>query len=196
MLILKRMFSITSRKTASKKPQLDQVSDIMIPGQYLRYFKPKKTKSLQQQQQQQLNQSRHLDLYTETARPLHGHEWDATPTITQERMAQRIQRALSTVYSMEVLPTPLITQEHLTLRGIKVSRNLKKCFIFYEPTSTIKKQRGQVHRALINYSPILNTLIKNHAQLRKPLSIKFVSDTQSKELEAIYDKLEQETGQQ
>jgi hypothetical protein len=41
---------------------------------------------------------------------------------------------------------------------------------------------------------MLTTLIKNHAQLRRPLSIKFVADTKTKELEAIYSQLELELG--
>jgi hypothetical protein len=41
MFIIKRTFT-TLPKTAVRKPQLNQVSDVMIPGQYLRYFKPKK----------------------------------------------------------------------------------------------------------------------------------------------------------
>ncbi|SAL98920.1 hypothetical protein [Absidia glauca] len=194
MFIIKRTFT-TLPKTAVRKPQLNQVSDVMIPGQYLRYFKPKKTQRPIDSTQREAwhhDPSRHLELYTETARPL--HEGDATSTITQERLAQRIHRALSTVYSLEDLPTLLITPAHFTLRQVKVSRNLKKCQIFYEPTSTVKKERGDVHRALISYSPMLSTLIKNHGQLRRPLSIKFVADTKSKELEAIYNQLEQELG--
>ncbi|ORZ15225.1 hypothetical protein BCR42DRAFT_452082 [Absidia repens] len=190
MFLIKRTLT-TLPKTAARKPQLDQVQDVMIPGKYLRYFKPKKNKSITPEHKEAWHHdsSRHLELHTETARPLQGHELDAAPTVMQERLAQRIHRALSTVYSVEVLPTPLITQAHLTLRHVKISRNLKKCYIFYEPTSPSKKERGEVHRALTSYLPMLNTLIKNHAQLRKPLSIKFVSDTQSKELDAIYDRL-------
>ncbi|KAI8338065.1 hypothetical protein BC941DRAFT_424510 [Chlamydoabsidia padenii] len=192
MFLLKRTFA-TLPKTAARKPQLNQVKDVMIPGQYLRYFKPKKSPlPLTERESWHHDPSRHLELYTETARPL--NEGDAAPTITQERLAQRIQRALSTVYAMEVLPTLLITPAHLTIHQVKVSRNLKKCTIFYEPTSTVKKERGDIHRALTSYSPMLNTLVKKHARLRRPLSIKFVSDTQAKELEAIYNQLELELG--
>jgi hypothetical protein len=35
-------------------------------------------------------------------------------------------------------------------------------------------------------------LIKSHAQLKHPLSIKFVPDTQAKELEAIFDEIAKE----
>lgn len=39
---------------------------------------------------------------------------------------------------------------------------------------------------------MLNTLIRSHAQLKRPLSIKFVPDTQSKELDDIFHRLEAE----
>ncbi|CAO3633331.1 unnamed protein product [Cunninghamella blakesleeana] len=132
----------------------------------------------------------------ESARTLKGHEFDSTPTIAQERLAQCIHRALSTVYSIEVLPTSLITLSYISIRQVKASRNLKKCYIFYEPISTDKKTRGKVHRALLQYKPLLTSHIKNHAQLRKPPSIQFISDTESKELDAIFDKLENELNQQ
>ncbi|KAI9304766.1 hypothetical protein BJ944DRAFT_80060 [Cunninghamella echinulata] len=175
-------------KSNNRKPNLDKVQDVLIPGQYLRYFKPAKTRNTDQQGS--TNTTKILNVYTESARTLKGHEFDNTPTIAQERLAQCIHRALSTVYSIEVLPSPLITLSHISIRQVKASRNLKKCFIFYEPTSTNKATRGKVHRALLQYKPLLTTHIKNHSQLRKPPSIQFISDTESKELDAIFEKLE------
>lgn len=96
------------------------------------------------------------------------------------------------MYSSEALPTQWITLGQLTIREVKVSRNLKKCQVMYEPLSNNKKERGNVHRALTDYSYLLNTLIRKHAQMKRPLSIKFVADTQSRELEAIFAKISAE----
>ncbi|CAO3629512.1 unnamed protein product [Cunninghamella echinulata] len=186
---VKRINSNKSNQIQLSKPNLDKVQDVLIPGQYLRYFKPAK-KARNPNQQESTNTTKILNIYTESARTLKGHEFDSTPTIAQERLAQCIHRALLTVYSIEVLPSHLITLSHINIRQVKASRNLKKCFIFYEPTSTNKATRGKVHRALLQYKPLLTTHIKNHSQLRKPPSIQFISDTESKELDAIFEKLE------
>ncbi|ORX44788.1 hypothetical protein DM01DRAFT_1340305 [Hesseltinella vesiculosa] len=174
----------------ARKPQLDHVSDIMIPGQSLHYFRPHKVKTAHAI----LPHEQHLEVHKESSRPM--YEYEAAPTLSQERMASRIHRALSTVYAVEPLPSPLITQAYLSLLDVKVSRNLRKCHVFYEPLSTSKAERGHVHRALIEHQDLLNKLIKQHAQLRKPIMVKFISDTQTKELKAIYDQLEKELGPQ
>lgn len=45
------------------------------------------------------------------------------------------------MYTLENLPTKWVTLNHLTIRGVKVSRNLRKCRVLYEPTSSVKKER-------------------------------------------------------
>jgi ribosome-binding factor A len=112
--------------------------------------------------------------------------------VAQERLAERLQRAISTMYSTEVMPSQWVTLNHLQIRGVKVSRNLRKCQVLYEPSSTIKKERGNVHRALQDYTHLLNSMIRTHAHLKRPLSIKFVPDTQAKELEDIFNKISAE----
>lgn len=46
-----------------------------------------------------------------------------------------------------------------------------------------------MHRALLDYTPLLSSMIRNHAQLKRPLSLKFVSDSQAKEVEDVFEKL-------
>lgn len=82
-----------------------------------------------------------MDLYTSPARSIHYNEFDSAPTIAQERLSERLNRAISTMYAMEVMPTKWVTLNELTIRGVKVSRNLRKCRVLYEPTSTVKKER-------------------------------------------------------
>lgn len=82
-----------------------------------------------------------MDLYTSPARPINYNEFDSTPTIAQERLSERLNRAISTMYTLENLPTKWVTLDHLTIRGVKVSRNLRKCRVIYEPTSTVGRER-------------------------------------------------------
>ncbi|GAA5795078.1 hypothetical protein HPULCUR_000429 [Helicostylum pulchrum] len=174
-------------------PQNQQILDeTMIPGPYLRFFKTKREKKRHEDGTLISPDTGALDLYTSPARPINFNEFDSAPTIAQERLSERLNRAISTMYTMETLPTKWVTLDHLTIRGVKVSRNLRKCRILYEPTSTVKRERGNVHRALQDYTPLLNTLIRTHALLKRPLSIKFIPDTQAKELDDIFHRLEAE----
>ena len=128
-------------------------------------------------------------MHTAPARLVNFNEFDSAPNIAQQRLSERLQRAISTMYSMENMPSQWVTPGFVDIRGVKVSRNLRKCQILYEPSSTIKKERGNVHRALLDYTHLLSNMIRNHAQLKRPLSIKFVSDTNAKELEDLFEKL-------
>ncbi|KAI9024923.1 hypothetical protein CLU79DRAFT_834054 [Phycomyces nitens] len=165
------------------------LGDVMIPGQYLRFFKPKKIRSRQIDSGPATG---NLDqIYTQSARPLAANEFDSTPTISQERMADRIHRAIITMYSAESLPS-LVTTNSLTIQSVKVSRNQRKCHVYYDPISTVKTERGNVHRALQKHASLLNLLARSYAQLRRPMSIKFVPDRQTKELDDIFNRLEAE----
>lgn len=177
-------------------PQSQQIlNDTMIPGPYLRFFKAKKEKKrLDNGNLAPSNAGALEQLYTSPARPIAYNEFDSAPTVAQGRLAERLTRAISTMYTIEVMPTKWVTLDHLTIRGVKVSRNLRKCQVLYEPTSTSKKERGNVHRALQDYTQLLGTFIRTNAQLKRPLSIKFVPDTQTKELEDIFNKIESEEG--
>ncbi|KAL0091567.1 hypothetical protein J3Q64DRAFT_1724305, partial [Phycomyces blakesleeanus] len=165
------------------------LGDVMIPGQYLRFFKPKKIRSRPTEAGPSTG---NIDqIYTQSARPLAANEFDSTPTIAQERMADRIHRAIITMYSAESLPS-LITTNSLIIQSVKVSRNQRKCHVYYDPISTVKSERGNVHRALQKHANLLNLLARSYAQLRRPMSIKFVPDRQTKELEDIFNKLSAE----
>ncbi|KAI8061048.1 hypothetical protein BC940DRAFT_322817 [Gongronella butleri] len=121
------------------------------------------------------------------------YEYDAAPTVSQERMAQRIHRALHTVYAVEPLPTHLVTQTAMTIRDIKVARNLRACRIFYEPTSTNKAEQARVEKAMDQHGLLLAKLVKEHALLRRPISIKFaLASEEKRRLDDIYDQLEQQ----
>ncbi|KAI8384311.1 uncharacterized protein BYT42DRAFT_256672 [Radiomyces spectabilis] len=157
--------------------------DIMIPGQFLRFFKQKKPKTWTPEK----NTS--VSLHRQGARALNHNEFDSTPTVMQARMAQRIQRALLTMYATEALPTALITPQHLKIHDIKVSRNLRKCRILYDPIDSNKTKRGNVHGALIDHAVRLEALIRFHGQLHRPVSIKFVPDTDKKQLDQIFEQL-------
>ncbi|KAK4518331.1 Phospholipase [Mucor velutinosus] len=170
-------------------PQNQQIlDDMMIPGPALRFFKTKKER--RRPNGDSLTTSTSIEqLYTTPARLVNYNEFDSAPNIPQQRLAERLQRAISTMYSTEVMPSQWVTPGHVTIRGVKVSRNLRKCRVLYEPSSTVKKERGNVHRALQDYTPLLSSMIRNHAQLKRPLSLKFVSDSQAKEMEDVFEKL-------
>ncbi|KAG0183216.1 hypothetical protein DFQ28_000087 [Apophysomyces sp. BC1034] len=163
---------------------------MMIPGQYLRFFKDKnKDKPKQPENDSSIGFDQ---IYTKAPRSFSHSEFDSTPTNTQERMAERINRALSMVYSVESLPTHLITPSAMKIHSIKVSRNLRRCQIAYVPLPTKAEQRGKVHRAIQKYADLLSSLIRTHGQIYRPLSIKFVADTQAKELDTLYEKISAE----
>ncbi|KAI8979923.1 hypothetical protein BDB01DRAFT_836961 [Pilobolus umbonatus] len=169
---------------------MEILNDTMIPGPYLKYFKSKKPKNISGMESAEPARLTHL--YTTPARSIHLNEFDSTPTITQERLAERIHRAITLMYSIESMPSKWISLEYLSIRSVKVSRNLRKCQIFYEPMSNSKSERGNTHRALQQYSHLLGSMIRTHAHLKRPLSVKFMSDTHTKELNAIYDQIQQE----
>ncbi|KAI8085932.1 uncharacterized protein B0P05DRAFT_585438 [Gilbertella persicaria] len=171
-------------------PQNQQIlNDYMIPGPALKFFKTKRTKREPKQKIWQATRHDIEHIYTTPARSINYNEFDSAPTVIQERLAERIQRAITTMYSTEVLPSKWITLSHVSIRAVKVSRNLRKCRVLYEPLSTKKSERGHIHRALQDYTPLLNSMIRSHAHIRHPLSIKFVPDTQAKELEDIFERL-------
>ncbi|RCI06337.1 hypothetical protein CU098_007643 [Rhizopus stolonifer] len=155
-------------KSPRYSPQNQQIlNDYMIPGPALKFFKTKRTKKRTETE----DMAKHI--YTTPARSINYNEFDSAPTVIQERLAERIQRAITTMYSTEVLPSKWITLSHVSIRAVKVSRNLRKCRVLYEPLSTKKSERGHIHRALQDYTPLLNSMIRSHAHIRHPLSIKF-----------------------
>ncbi|KAF1796179.1 hypothetical protein FB192DRAFT_1347965 [Mucor lusitanicus] len=129
----------------------------MIPGPALRFFKTKKERrrpegdNLTNQSNSSLLRPSQAtstsieQLYTTPARLVNYNEFDSAPNIPQQRLAERLQRAISTMYSTEVMPSQWVTPGHVTIRGVKVSRNLRKCRVLYEPSSTSKKERGNLH---------------------------------------------------
>ncbi|CEP13665.1 hypothetical protein [Parasitella parasitica] len=171
-------------------PENQQIlDDMMIPGPALRFFKAKKAKK--RPESCSLASSISIEkLYTTPARLVNFNEFDSTPNIPQQRLAERLQRAISTMYSIETMPSRWVTPGYVMIRGVKVSRNLRKCRVMYEPSTTVKKERGYVHRALQGHTHLLSSMIRNHAQLKRPLSIKFVPDTQAKELEDVFEQIE------
>ncbi|KAI7906916.1 uncharacterized protein BX663DRAFT_121684 [Cokeromyces recurvatus] len=178
-----------SRYSSENQHILD---NFMIPGPALKYFKTKADKRRQGDDNKTIAEraSTIKNLYTTPAKPISFNEFDATPTIAQDRLAKRIQRAILTVYSTEDFPTQWITPSQVNIHGVKVSRNLRKCQILYEPISTKKGERGNVHRALKHYTHLLNMMIQR--QLRQPISVKFVPDVHTKEIEALFEKISNE----
>ncbi|KAI8370851.1 hypothetical protein EDC96DRAFT_95052 [Choanephora cucurbitarum] len=198
-----RFFSSTTKafKKQPKEPrysvQNQQVlDDYMIPGPALRFFKTKRTKKPQETTTHPLSEHGLENMYTAPARSIRYNEFDSAPTVVQERLAERIHRAITTMYSVEALPTQWITPQHVLIRAVKVSRNLRKCRVLYEALSDRKQERGHTHRSLSDYTPLLNTLIHSHANIKHPLSIKFIPDTQTKELDDIFKQIlsEQDKG--
>ncbi|KAI8384189.1 hypothetical protein BD560DRAFT_431430 [Blakeslea trispora] len=198
--ISKRLLT-TAAKNSAKPPKEPRyslqnqqiINDYMIPGPALKFFKTKRTKKPREELGTNLLSRQSLEqIYTAPARSIKYNEFDSTPTVVQERLAERIQRAITTMYSVEALPTQWITPSHVLIRGVKVSRNLRKCRVLYEPLSAKKKERGHTHRSLQEYTPLLNTMIRSHAQIKYPLSIKFIPDTESKELEDIFKQISSE----
>ncbi|KAI9486451.1 MAG: hypothetical protein EXX96DRAFT_43082 [Benjaminiella poitrasii] len=172
------------------------LDNFMVPGPALKYFKTKTEKMKQEDNKKIAQRPITEKLHTIPARPVHYNEFDASPTTLQDQLAKRIHRAILTMYTDEVMPNRWITPDQVTIRSIKVSRNLRKCQVLYEPTSIKKEGRGNVHRALKDYTHLLNTLIRRHAQLKQPISIKFVSDTHSRELEDLFKKISIEIEEQ
>lgn len=128
MQFLRPFSTIVKRPRYS--PEAEAIlKDTMVPGPLLKYLKTKKDKKKTTEAAS--------PMYTEPARSLSAEE--SGPTVAQERLAERVQRALSTVHSIEDLPTPFLTQ--MSIRSIKVSRNLKRCQIDYETLSDNKKER-------------------------------------------------------
>ncbi|KAI8638839.1 hypothetical protein BD408DRAFT_435671 [Parasitella parasitica] len=177
-------------KSSRYSPQSQQIlDDMMIPGPALRFFKTRIEKK--GPERDNLANSASIErMYTTPARLVNFNEFDSAPNIPQQRLAERLQRAISTMYSIEAMPSQWVTPGYVFIRGVKVSRNLRKCRVMYEPSTTVKRERGNVHRALQDHTHLLGSMIRSHAQLRRPLSIKFVPDTQAKELEGVFEKIE------
>lgn len=128
MQFLRRFSTVVKRPRYS--PEAQQIlKDTMVPGPLLKYLKTKKDKKQTTETE--------MPMYTEPARSLYADE--SGPTVAQARLAERVQRALNTVHSIEVLPTAFLTQ--MSIRSIKVSRNLRRCQIDYEALSDNKKER-------------------------------------------------------
>ncbi|KAI7869068.1 hypothetical protein BDF14DRAFT_1787850 [Spinellus fusiger] len=163
------------------------LGDIMIPGQFHHFFKQEKTRSWDTRLPKH-----ETTMYTQSARSS-VNEFDSAPTIAQERMADRIQRAFMSMQSAEPLPAALLSDQ-LRVPLVKVSRQQRRCHIYYDPVSSTKTERGNVHRAVQKHASLLITLTSSYAHLRRPMSIKFVPDKHTKELEDIYAQLEAELG--
>ncbi|KAI8143737.1 hypothetical protein BJV82DRAFT_83496 [Fennellomyces sp. T-0311] len=184
--------SITNNEAREKLRMMEKqiLDEYMVPGKYLRYFKAHKKppKSLVQQ-----DVPVGLDhVHKKSARSVNMDENDSAPTVAQQRLAQRIHRGLNKMFAIESLPTRWVTASYVSVHTVKVSRNLRKCYILYEPATDAKHEKGHVHRALQTHAGRLEQMVRAHAGLRRPLSIKFVSDTQTSALETIFKKISAE----
>ncbi|KAG2220359.1 hypothetical protein INT45_010745 [Circinella minor] len=185
-------------KLSSMEKQI--LDEYMIPGKFLKYFKAKKKlqKSLKATD---MNNATHINdassvgldhVYKKSPRSINMDENDSAPTVAQQKLAQRIHRGLNKMFSIEPLPTRWVTSSYVSIHMVKVSRNLRKCNILYEPATEQKHEKGHVHRALQTHGNQLEQLIRAHAGLQRPVSIKFVSDTQTSELNTIFEKISAE----
>ncbi|KAI9496795.1 hypothetical protein BDB00DRAFT_73253 [Zychaea mexicana] len=191
----------TQEQFATMEKQI--LDEYMIPGKFLRYFKAQKKlqKSLATASTDTSTAAASISagldhVHKKSARSINMDETDSAPTVAQQRLAQRIQRGLTKVFAIEPLPTRWVTPSYVSIHTVKASRNLRKCQILYEPATEKKHERGHVHRALQTHASCLEQLIRVHAGLQRPVSIKFVSDTQTSELDAIFKKISAEGEEQ
>ncbi|KAI8968961.1 hypothetical protein BDF20DRAFT_916383 [Mycotypha africana] len=168
------------------------LEEYMIPGPYLKFFEISKKNN---DGSTSWHNTPKQIIRSIPARPVSYNEFDTSPTIAQERFAHRINRAIATTFAIELMPSKWLNTNYLIIRNIKVSRNLKKCHILYTLTSVKKKERENVHSALKTWTKALSAMIRNNAQLKYPISVKFVPDTETVELESVLKKIEAEENQ-
>lgn len=72
--------------------------EYMIPGRYFQYFKTKQRKNSSKATEE------NSTLQQKPLKPAKLNEYDPTPTEIQQRVAQRIQRGIATMYTVEKLP--------------------------------------------------------------------------------------------
>ncbi|ORZ00168.1 hypothetical protein BCR43DRAFT_484778 [Syncephalastrum racemosum] len=166
------------------------MDDMMIPGQYLKYFKSRSRSS--KKPDDKLSRPAATIMALERVRTVRARtpsEADKAPSRQQMQMATRIRRGINNMYAIEPLPTALVTPTWIQIRDIKVARNLRTCSIWYEPLSAKKHERGEVFRAMSQHALRLSNLIRVHSGAHHVESIKFIPDTRTHELEKIYDAL-------
>ncbi|KAG2177726.1 hypothetical protein INT44_008240 [Umbelopsis vinacea] len=157
---------LTPKQNEAIQSNQEVLSSYMVPGKLKRFFKSRPTRS-------QVLETENISSSSTTfrsARPrkLTEQRFGDPPSIAQQQLAQRIERAILKMNASEALPSRFVTPEHIRVVG------------------------DQTKQALKTYQPVLTKLIQNHAHMRRPVAIKYIEDRDGEELESIFDQLSQE----
>ncbi|KAI8582539.1 hypothetical protein K450DRAFT_227659 [Umbelopsis ramanniana AG] len=167
----------------------DILSSYMVPGKLKKFFKSRPTRS--QVVETETISSPSTTFRAARPRKLTEQRFSDPPSIAQQQLAQRIERAILKMNASEALPSRFVTPEHIRVVGVKALSNLQKCHVYWRPCGDAK-QTDQTKQALKTYQPVLTRLIQNHAHMRRPVAIKYIEDRDGEELESIFKQLSQE----
>ncbi|CAO3672394.1 unnamed protein product [Umbelopsis ramanniana] len=124
----------------------------MVPGKLKKFFKTRPTRS-------QVLETENISSPSTTfraARPrkLTEQRFNDPPSIAQQQLAQRIERAILKMNASEALPSRLVTPEHIRVVGVKALSNLQKCHVYWRPCGDAKTAVSSHSSAFSMYKPM------------------------------------------